>query len=278
MPAGGGDLEILAARVLACADSGRQIAPISDARAAFDLDVAYAVSARVAMARARRGEKPVGWKIGFSNRSIWDEYGVRAPIWGPMYDSTVACIEDASKPYSWSLGKLLEPRIEPEIVFRMGAAPSPEMDERALLDAIDGVAHGFEIVQSIFPAWRFKAPDTVAAFALHGAYRHGPFVPVAGAPQRAELFAALTSFEIVLSRDGDEIDRGQAAHVLGGPLSAMRHFVRGLEDDPLGRRLRPGDLVTTGTVTRAFPVRAGECWQTRVIGLPTPGLRVAFEA
>jgi 2-oxo-3-hexenedioate decarboxylase len=43
------------------------------------------------------------------------------------------------------------------------------MDETALLACIDWVAHGFELVQSIFPGWKFSAPDAAAAFGLHGA-------------------------------------------------------------------------------------------------------------
>ena len=201
---------------------------------------------------------------------------MHAPIWGPMYSTTLAAIEDVSREYAWKLGKLVEPRIEPEIMFRMGAAPSPAMDERALLDCIDGVAHGFEIVQSVFPDWVFEAPDTVAAFALHGAYRHGPVVTLDAPGARDAWFGLLTKFEIVLSSDGEEIDRGQAVNVLDGPLSALKHFVAGLEADPLGRRLKAGDLVTTGTVTRAFPVRAGERWSTQILGLPLPGLNVMF--
>ncbi len=67
------------------------------------------------------------------------------------------------------------------------------MDERALLGAIEWIAHGFEIVQSIFPAWKFAAPDTVAANGLHGALLIGRRHPVAA---RAEHWsAALSSFE-----------------------------------------------------------------------------------
>ena len=41
------------------------------------------------------------------------------------------------------------------------------MDEAALLAR--RVGHGFEIVQSIFPGWKFSTADTVGAFSLHGA-------------------------------------------------------------------------------------------------------------
>jgi 2-keto-4-pentenoate hydratase len=148
------------------------------------------------------------------------------------------------------------------------------MDEKALLDCIDGVAHGFEIVQSVYPAWRFKAADTVAALALHGRLRHGPFAPVA--QDRPGWLAKLADFEVALFRDGAEVDRGIARNVLDGPLSACRHFVRGLADYPNGWAVRPGDIVTTGTITRAFPIRPGERWTTRITGLPLPDMDVAF--
>ena len=268
----------LAACILAAGDAGRQFPPLTDRDAAFGLEQAYDISSRISILRERRGEHRIGWKIGFTNRTIWDEYGVHAPIWGPMYDTTLAAVPDAAQEFEWPLAVLVEPRIEPEIMFRIATEPSPEMNERELLETIDAVAHGFEIVQSVFPGWRFQAADTVAAFALHGAYRHGPLAAIGDRSDRDEWFERLKRFEIVLSRDGREIDRGHAANVLDGPMSALLHFVRGLEADPLRRRLRPGDLVTTGTVTRAFPVRAGERWQSRVIGLPLPGLSVAFVA
>jgi len=48
----------------------------------------------------------------------------------------------------FSLMHLAEPRIEPEIVFRLAAAPVAGMDERTMLESVDWVAHGFEVVQS----------------------------------------------------------------------------------------------------------------------------------
>ena len=56
------------------------LAPITDGRADFDLADAYRVSARILARRIARGERPVGWKIGFTNRTIWDEYGVHVSI------------------------------------------------------------------------------------------------------------------------------------------------------------------------------------------------------
>lgn len=263
-------LDEYAARILAAADAGRSLAPLTSGDPAFGLDDAARVALAVARRRIDRGERPMGWKIGFTNRTIWDEYGVHAPIWGRMYHTTVAPIPEGPV----SLGRLAEPRIEPEIVLRIGRTPEPGMAAGDLMGCVDGVAHGFEIVQSLFPAWRFRAADTVAAFALHGALWHGPFVEVG--PSDAERWRAdLERFSIVLSRDGAEVDRGHAADVLDGPLHALAHAVRGLAQAPWSMRIEAGDLVTTGTVTRAFPVAPGQRWTTRVEGLGVAGIALA---
>ena len=266
--------EALADRILAARATGVPIAPITDENSAFDLEAAYRVSAIVMNRRFAYGERAVGWKIGFTNRTIWDEYDVHAPIWGPVYDTTAAAVS-ADTPIDAPLAGLAEPRIEPEIVFRIGTPPSPEMDDHALFACIDGIGHGFEIVQSIYPAWRFKAADTVAAFALHGCLFYGPFVsPSAGEGAEAWI-ERLKAFEIVLSRDGQIVDRGKGSNVLDSPLSALGHFVRGL-DRVSGARLKSGEIITTGTVTRAFPVHPGETWQSEIVGLPLRGLTVRY--
>jgi len=259
----------IAAEAVSVLGTGRQVAPFS-ARDDFALDGAYRVTAAVRALRQARGERPIGRKIGFTNRTIWAEYGVYAPIWGHVYDSTVRDLGDGP----FALEGLAEPRIEPEIVFGLAAAPDPAMDEAALLGCIAWVAHGFEIVQSIFPGWKFAAADTVAAFGLHGALLIGPRHAVA--PDRAAWLATLARFEIDLRCDGALIDHGRAANVLDGPLSALRHLVGLLAEDRVNLPLAAGEIVTTGTLTRAFPVAAGETWNTRLSGIALDGIALRF--
>src|SRR5690606_40801914 len=115
--------------------------------------------------------------------------------------------------------------------------------------------HGFEIVQSLYPGWRFRAADTVAAVAMHGALVCGPMARI---DHPEKWLGPLAGFSITLARDGAPVDQGVAENVLGGPLQALRHFVAGLEGRPMARSIEPGDLVTTGTITRAFPCRTAE--------------------
>ncbi len=271
--AGSGPIHAIAAEAVGVLGTGGQIAPFSGRRPDLTLPEAYRVTDALPEAS---GERSVGRKIGFTNRTIWDEYGVHAPIWAPMYDSTVESTDTPSQPILCSLFGLVEPRIEPEIIFRIATPPTPDMVAADLLSCLDAVAHGFEIVQSLYPGWCFSAPDTVAAFALHGRLRHGPFVPLDADQDRAEWVSMLSRFEIELMRNGVAVDRGAAVNVLDGPLFALGHLVWGLDDDPLGRGLRAGDLVSTGTITRAFPVHPGETWTSQVIGLPVPGTTIAF--
>jgi 2-oxo-3-hexenedioate decarboxylase len=136
------------------------------------------------------------------------------------------------------------------------------------------VAHGFELVQSIFPRWEFTLPDTVAAYGLHGMLMIGPRHSLANTG--GDWLGSLSTFGISLKRDGKVIDQGQASNVLGGPLSALRHLVAVLASDPVNPPLAAGEIVTTGTLTRAFPVAPSETWTTEPTGVALDGIAVRF--
>jgi hypothetical protein len=57
-----------------------------------------------------------------------------------------------------------------------------------------------------------------------------------------------------------------------GPLSALRYLVDLLGRDETVPPLRPGEIVATGTLTRALPVAPGERWSTRLEGVPLRGI------
>jgi 2-keto-4-pentenoate hydratase len=59
--------------------------------------------------------------------------------------------------------------------------------------------------------------------------------------------------------DGVLVASGSGADVLGGPFNALRWLVRALPDG-----LQAGEVVTTGTLTQAFPVESGQRWRHRL--------------
>ncbi len=266
------DIAPIADEAFAVLNTGRQVAPFSQRYPGFDLDAAYRVTASVRERREAAGERPLGRKIGFTNRTIWAEYDVYAPMWGHVYDRTVHRLADMSA--GFALSGLAEPRLEPEIMFRFARAPSPAMDERALLSCIEWVSHGFEIVQSIFPGWKFTPADTVAAYGLHGALFIGETKPVAG--REDYWLEKLSTFEIDLMKNGAVVDHGKAANVLDGPLTALRHLIGLLDKDPTNPPIAAGEIVTTGTLTRALPIASGEKWTTKLSGIEMEGANLRF--
>src|ERR1700719_2296852 len=206
----------IATEAFAALEGAGQIPPFSARPQVLSVDDAYRVTPLVRQMYEARGARALGRKIGFTNRTIWTQYGVYAPIWGYVFDRSV---RDLAATEALPLAPFSEPRIEPEIVFGLAAAPSAQMDETALSSCIEWVGLGFEIVQSIFPGWKFSAADTVAANGVHGALLIGPRHPFA--PDMAEWQPTLSAFEIDLNCGGRLIDRGRGEKALGGPPSGL---------------------------------------------------------
>jgi 2-oxo-3-hexenedioate decarboxylase len=266
------DVEAIASAVLASLAAHRQIPTFSSRPGGLTLAQAYRVTALLRAAFEARGEKITGRKIGFTNREMWKVYGVQSPIWG--YATNRTTYELASTRIM-SVKNFVEPRIEPEIMFGLKAAPLPGMKERALLDCIEWVSLGYEIVQSIFPGWKFAAADTVAANGVHGALTIGPRHAIAH--RETQWQSELASFGVELYCNENLTQRGGGALVLDSPLLALRHLVELLANDSHNPPLRAGDVISTGTLTLAMPVRAGETWTTRVTGIPLEEITLRFE-
>ncbi|MFN8524951.1 MAG: decarboxylase [Chloroflexota bacterium] len=265
------DVNAIATELLSALDDNRLVETITSRDPGFDEATAYRVNAELVRRRRARGESPIGRKIGFTNRTIWDEYGVYSPIWAPVYHSTVTFLAEPRA--ELAIGHLSQPRIEPEIVLHFKYAPPSGQDEAAILASIDWIAHGFEIVQSHMLDWKFKLADTVADFALHGALVVGPPRPVTALP---DLVAGLRGFSIALSRDGQVVARGGGSLVLDSPLLALAHLITVLQGLPAFQPVQAGEIITTGTLTAAMPIQAGEMWSTELQGLRLPGMNLRF--
>lgn len=267
------DVASIANEVLVALTDHRQIPTFSSRPTEFSLGQAYRVTEVLRSAFEARGERIVGRKIGFTNRDMWDVYGVKSPIWGYATDRTT---RELASVRAIGVADFTEPRIEPEIMFGLKASPSPEMNEVALLDCVDWVSLGYEVVQSIYPGWKFTAADTVAANGVHGALLVGSRHPV---EQRTALRwrDELAAFTVELYCDGKLSQRGGGALVLGSPLLALRHLTQVLAAAPDSRSLQAGEIISTGTLTLAMPVFAGQRWTTRVFGIPLEEITLEFD-
>ena len=141
--------------------------------------------------------------------------------------------------------------------------------------ASSGSRQDLRLCRSHFPDWKFAAPDCVAAFGLHGALVVGPPVPVTD-QNRDRLAALLPAFELTLRRGDAVIDTGIGANALDGPPAALAHLARVVAGQPQFTRLAAGEIVTTGTITDAWPVVSGETWSSNYGALGLDGLTLTF--
>lgn len=266
-------LSDIADRLIEAYDSATMLEPITTARPDFTVAEAYDVLAEIEARRRRQGWQPVGRKIGFTNRTIWDRYGVWQPMWAHTWAHTVHRAEAGQA--ALSLSRFVQPRLEPEVVFKLKAPLPPTEDPVTVLESVDWIAAGFEIVQSHFPDWRFTAADCTAAFGLHGALVVGTPLAVTEA-NRADIAEKLPRFTATLSRDDSVVEQGSGANVLDSPALSLAHLTRVLAEQPQFPPLAAGETVTTGTLTDAWPVKAGETWSSNYGDLGLEGLNVTF--
>jgi 2-keto-4-pentenoate hydratase len=247
----------------------RMVPPFSTRDPGLTAETGYAAARALHAHRLAQGWQPAGRKVGFTNRSLWERYGVHEPIWGRVYDRTLIFSERNQA--TVSLAGLMQPRLEPEICLRLRARPPATRDPQRLLDCIEWIAHGIEIVYCLHPDWKVALPDCTASNGLHGRLVVGTPVPV---EKISGLAAALPFLKVDLWRGEERKDSGTGSNVLGSPLLALGFLIELL--DKQGQVLEPGEIITTGSLTDAHLVAPGERWRTDLHGFAARGLDIVF--
>jgi 2-keto-4-pentenoate hydratase len=266
------DATKLAKELIDLHEHPRLMPPFSSRFPGLTAETGYAAARQLHAHRLAQGWVLAGRKNGFTNRGIWERYGVSGPMWGAVYDRTLIFAKDNRA--TVSLEGLMQPRIEPEICFKLKSVPPLTRNPAALLEAIEWVAHSIEIVDCPHPEWKMTLPDCTANNALHGRLIVGTPVEV----HRISGLAAALPFLKVTLRKGDKVvDQGTGANVLDSPLLSLAFLVEILAQQPDSPPLAAGEIVSTGTLTDAHPVQAGETWSTDLHGFAVRGLTVSFE-
>ena len=280
------EIEAIAAKLDHARANNYQIPPLTKSRPELTQQDGYQIASAIRSLRCEKDKDVVlGRKIGFTNKAIWPEFNVYRSNWSYMYSSSIVDLTTESKAADGTVVcdlthcSNLEPKIEPEIVLGLKDRITSGMSDEQLLGCVDWVAHGFEIVCSIFPGWKFTAADTTAAFALHSRLLLGPkqHLPLTAAASSADLFSQLQDFGISLFQNDKNVDTGGGSNVLGSPIKALRHLAELLEHDDTNKPLGSHEMVTTGTLTRALSIEIGDTWRTEIEGIAIPGLEVRFE-
>jgi 2-oxo-3-hexenedioate decarboxylase len=237
---------------------------------AFDLSLGYAVEAEFVRLKLAAGHRAVGRKVGYANKAVWRALKLETLAWAHMYDDTVRFAE--ANAAALALDRLVSPKIEPEIVFKLRAPiPDPAADAAAVLGAVEWFALGFEIIDCVYENWTFQPADFVASFGLHAALVVGERRPV-NAANIPTLVDELARFSIQLLQDGQVVSEGSGRNVLRSPALSLGELASAAARRDGSKPLAAGELVSTGTLTESKPIGPGETWTAIVDGLNVPSL------
>ena len=263
------DTQAIAQEIADAYATGQMIDAPLTSRPGFDLAAAYAVEAELARRRRASGRTVVGRKIAFASEAIWQKFNLKTVAWGSMYDDTVhkaSATEQTVVPFTYA------PKLEPEIVFKVKRPITDRFDDPvAVMQAVEWLSLGYEIVDCPFPEWKFQPADLVGAFGFHAGLVLGE--PTAVTPvNAASLAAQLATFKLKLFRNDTFVEEGGGYMVLKNPALALGEFAAALSRSPWAEPLRAGELVTTGSLTTPMLIAPGETWRSEPDGLPVAAL------
>jgi len=91
------------------------------------------------------------------------------------------------------------------------------------------------------------------------------------------VVADIENFTVMLSCDGDVCEQGRGSNALGSPLNAVGHLISVIAKQPHASPIQSGEMITTGTLTAALPIRPGQTWSMNLKGIALSGISASFE-
>ena len=250
-------------------------APLSAREPGLDLPTAYAIEAELTKQRRAEGHTTVGRKVGFANKAMWRVLKLDTLVWAHMYDDTVV---HAGRLASLAIGRMCAPKIEPEIVFKLRTPIDiSNLEPAAVLGSVEWLALGFEIVDSVFPDWKFQPTDFVAAYGLHAGLVVGEHRPV-DAASIPGLVDQLAQFRLRLSKNGEVVAEGAGKNSLRSPALCLGELASAIAKRPGEDPLLGGELVSSGSLTDAQSIAPGETWTAVVDGIDLSEITLTTKA
>jgi 2-keto-4-pentenoate hydratase len=249
------------------------IEPFTDADPTLGMADGYAVQQELTSLLLADGDRIIGYKVGLTSKPMQQLVGVDSPDYAPVLASTVYADGDAVP-----LSGFIQPKIEAEIAFVLGSRlAGPGVTVLDARRAISGMVAAAEIVDSRFADWRIKLADTVADLASNGAVATSSrLLPLDGEDPRL--------VGMVMTRNGELVDTGAGAAALGDPVRVVAWLANVLAGPAVGHlsgqenrvavALEPGQLVMTGALHAAVPMRAGDVFRAEFDRLGPVTVRV----
>jgi 2-keto-4-pentenoate hydratase len=230
--------------------------PVRDLIESSNVDAAYAVQQQLTRMRVASGARIVGRKIGLTSPAVQAQLGVDQPDFGVLFDDMA--FDDGSEIPS---GRLLQPKVEAEIAFVLGAdlADGP-LDAEQVAASVAYAVAALEVVDSRIANWDITFGDTVADNASSGVF-------VLGSEQVRLDRLVPRLVEMTMELDGQVVSQGNGSACLGDPLRALAWLAGRARE--LGEPLRAGQVVLSGALGPMVVVTPGASVVAHLGGLGT---------
>lgn len=207
-----------------------------------DLKSAYQIQEQVVNQRLLRGEKIVGCKLGFTSEEKMQQMGVNEIIWGRLTDRMKITNQEIL-----DSGRFIQPKVEPEIAFRVSKSIAGQIELSDVINYVDGVAAALEVTDSRYKNFDFSLNDIIADNCFAAGFLIGDWMP---------LTSSFRGLDISLKINGEVVKSGNSDAILGDPLKSIVALSQLMEkyDHQIGE----GSVIMAGATTTAAPLRVGQ--------------------
>jgi len=235
-------------RLIEARSTLRPVASFSEAQGELTLEHAYAIQDALRAELDRRGERPIGWKLGATSPSGQAVMGVTEPACGFLTASQHA------SGAALSLSRFANVGVEAEVAFRMRAElAGPGVTPATAVLAVEGAAAALEL-----PDFIFSGTARIGDFVANSVHAKAivvrtPFIPL----EQLDLARE----EIVYEQNDVVVGTYTATEVMGNPLNALAWLANHLPTR--GLALSPGDVVMSGSISKMVRPKAGDTIRAR---------------
>lgn len=239
--------------------------PLRSVQSGLTLAEAKVHQAQFVQALSRHLGLPIGYKVGLVTPVTQERYGLKSPVRGVLLREMVKT--DQEVPASFGARPLFEADLI-VVVKNDGINEAKTLIEAAR--NLSEVVAFIELPDALVPVnVNVDGPMLVANNVGARLGVLGTRAPIEATP---EFVRALSEMSIVMTDEsGAELARAQASVILGHPLNAVLWLTKDLAAE--GKRLKPGDLISLGSIAPPQTPRAGQRVDVRYVGLPSGELK-----
>jgi len=221
--------------------SAQAIQQISSYRL-IGLSDAYTIQKASLDNRYGRGEKLVGYKLGFTSRAKMEQMGVHDLIWGRLTDQM-----HIANGGTLNRTDFIHPRVEPEIAFLIGKRIERKIRLQEAASFLKGVAGALEVIDSRYENFKFSLEDVIADNCSSAAFVIGDWLS-------PDVSVKDLSIEVYINEEKSQTGNSNA--ILGNPMESLVEISRILSEQDIA--LEVGTVVLAGAATSAVHIHTGD--------------------